>query len=448
MIMILWLWCGSIIMHFFLFKGKSKDFLAFSFFFLFMAMVWQGLEMSSESSILYMGELSLTFLTLWLFILCSISCHLFLFKKKESLLTLMSLLMLTIFLVFSSKEYFSFYFWFELGVLPISFIILLGSSSKYRLEASFYLLLFTVASALLLFFNMFILIQVNETHSFFFYQNMMNISKFGTSWMEYFIFLSSSAAFLVKFPMFMVHIWLPKAHVEAPVMGSMILAGVLLKLGGIGFIIFKKIFIINGDFLFFIFIIFFLWGSCLVGWICFYQNDSKVLIAFSSVNHMTMVIMSLMYGSQFSIMGGMLIMIGHGLVSSLLFFLISMPYSQSSSRNFFSMGQVGMNSLIALFWILGLLINMGFPPFINFLGEVFILTLLLSNPALIFFFFCNFFVGALYTFSIMSNVLQKKKNYFLMSQDSIINVSSFFSLFLGSLHLLPLFFFFNMTLFF
>ena len=229
-------------------------------------------------------------------------------------------------------------------------------------------------------------------------------------------------------------------------MGSIILAGVLLKLGGMGILIFKKLLTVERRFIFFIFISLLLWGRCIVGLICFYQNDRKVLIAFSRVNHITLVILRIIYGRNFSVLGGLLIIIGHGLASSLLFFLISFPYSQSSNRNFFTLGQRGLTRILPILWVLGLLVNMGFPPFLNFLGEIFIISILLSNPPLFFFFFFNFIIGALYTFSILRNIIQKKKNYFLGGGNQQRRI--FLVVFIGRLHLLPIGLFINFFLFF
>ena len=374
-------------MGIFFFKNFSKIFQFIFFIFIFGGTWFFILEISRQDIPHYMAELGLTFITLWLFFLCVLSVNFPLFSKKKFLFILMRSLIYTIFVVFTTKEYFSFYLWFELGVIPILFIILMGRGSKSRLEAGLFLLIFTITSALILFFRLFYLSIRMETHSSPFRQRF-NMGQGGKiSIINVIIYLRLLVAFLVKFPIFLLHIWLPKAHVEAPIMGSIILAGVLLKLGGMGILIFKKLLTVERRFFFFLFISLLLWGRCIVGLICFYQNDRKVLIAFSRVNHITLVIFRIIYGRNFSVLGGLLIIIGHGLASSLLFFLISFPYSQSSNRNFFTLGQRGLTRIVPILWVLGLLVNMGFPPFLNFLGEIFIISILLSNPPMFFFFF-------------------------------------------------------------
>jgi NADH:ubiquinone oxidoreductase subunit 4 (subunit M) len=132
-------------------------------------------------------------------------------------------------------------------------------------------------------------------------------------------------------------------------MGSIILAGVLLKLGGMGLFIFRKWSILSFNFLGIIFLRFCLYGILVVGFICFYQNDIKVLVAFSRVNHMRLVIFRILCGGRFSILGGIIIIIGHGLASSLLFFLVRISYSQSGNRLLITLGQGSSRGTILFF---------------------------------------------------------------------------------------------------
>jgi NADH-ubiquinone oxidoreductase chain 4 len=126
--------------------------------------------------------------------------------------------------------------------------------------------------------------------------------------------------FLVKFPRFLLHIWLPKAHVESPVMGSIILAGILLKLGGFGLFIFHKFLLFRRSLRQGLIVSYVLWGAIFLGLFCYRQKDTKILIALSRVNHIALVITGLFLTYSFTFLGRLLIIIGHGLFSSGLFF--------------------------------------------------------------------------------------------------------------------------------
>ena len=145
-----------------------------------------------------------------------------------------------------------------------------------------------------------------------------------------------SIAFLVKFPIFLVHLWLPKAHVEAPVSGSIILAGILLKLGGYGII--RIHFVIGGENFISYFLRLSIIGGSLLGIICTLNRDIKVVIAYSSVVHMAIIIVCLFRINTWCVEGGMIVIIAHGVCSSGLFASANLIYERSHSRSYILSG--------------------------------------------------------------------------------------------------------------
>ena len=311
--------------------------------------------------------------------------------------------------VFWVDSFWLFFGFFELSVIPILLIIVSSGSSRKRLEARKFLFIFTRGSSLILLFFL-IWTQENRGES----RGWLSWprAKFGEG-LESFFPLLVLLTFFVKMPSLFLHMWLPKAHVEAPVFGSIVLARVMLKIGGYGILLFRPLL----DYFFssmgtsFFFLLF----SAYSAFICYSQKDLKVLIAYSRVNHMALVLLAMMVGWSYGILGSILLMLGHGVVSSILFFLRRSTYNITSRRSLLIISGRGKDYLILGFWVIFCFINMGFPPFVNFLGEVYILKIMAYSPYFFLLRLVNFFVVGLYGVLILSSIAQRKVQKFSLS---------------------------------
>jgi len=180
--------------------------------------------------------------------------------------------------------------------------------------------------------------------------------------------------FLFKLPIYFFHLWLPKAHVEAPVSGSMILAGVLLKLGGYGLVqltlLFFNLFCLG----FKVILVFSLVSMFYLGLVCVRVNDIKMLIAYSSVSHIALALTGLFTLTSTGYTGRVFIYLGHGVCSSGLFSIINMSYERSSRRRIYiNKGLFRLSVALSMFTFIVCVINMSAPPTINLFSEILLL---------------------------------------------------------------------------
>lgn len=267
--------------------------------------------------------------------------------------------------VFAALDLVLFYLFFEAGLIPM-FLIIGIWGGKRRIYASFKFFLYTLLGSVLMLLAIMAMYWAAGT------TDIPTLLKFKfASNLQTWLWLAFFASFAVKMPMWPVHTWLPDAHVEAPTAGSVILAGILLKMGGYGFIrvslpMFPDASIYFAPLVFALSVIAIVYTSL----VALMQEDMKKLIAYSSVAHMGFVTMGLFSMNPQGIQGAMFQMVSHGLVSGALFLCVGVVYDRMHTREIRAYGGlVQRMPLYAVIFMLFTMANVGLPGTSGFVGE-------------------------------------------------------------------------------
>ncbi|WP_340316577.1 NADH-quinone oxidoreductase subunit M [Rhizorhabdus argentea] len=267
--------------------------------------------------------------------------------------------------VFAAQDLFLFYIFFEAGLIPMYLIIGIWGGAD-RIYASYKFFLYTLLGSVLMLIAM--LWMANQAGS----TDIPTLMAYDfPASAQTWLFLAFFASFAVKMPMWPVHTWLPDAHVQAPTAGSVILAGVLLKMGGYGFVRFSlPMFPVASAELMWLVMGLSMVAVVATSLIALVQEDMKKLIAYSSVAHMAFVTIGLFAFNRQGLEGALMVMLGHGLVSGALFLCVGVIYDRLHTREISRYGGLANNMpKYALLFLLFTMASVGLPGTSNFVGE-------------------------------------------------------------------------------
>ncbi len=299
--------------------------------------------------------------------------------RREFFLAFLILEILLI-LVFSILDILLFYVFFETILIPMFYVIGVWGAREQKIQAAYYFFFYTLlGSVLLLIGIMFLNVNFGTTDLQFIQSNSIDIS------IQNWLFIAFFASLAIKIPMFPFHLWLPQAHVEAPLAGSILLAGVLLKLGGYAFIRFVLTILPDAS-VYFSPVIMTLSTIAVIyaSLTTIRQIDMKRLIAYSSVAHMAIVTIGIFSANSNGISGAIILMLAHGFVSSALFIIVTVLYDRHHSRIFkYYRGITITMPIYSSIFFFFTLANIAAPLTANFIGEFLVLAGTMSYSIII-----------------------------------------------------------------
>lgn len=350
-----------------------------------------------------------------------------------------NVLTLVIICCFRTNNLFFFYLYFEISLIPILYIIIAWGYQPERLQAGTYLILYTVCASLPLLISILVINNNYQTLSL----HILKCS--GIVINNWILMLTLFLALLVKMPIYIGHLWLPKAHVEAPLAGSIILAGLLLKLGGYGIYLIFQLFIFPISPLLLAITRGGLWGGVIAAFLCINQVDIKAYVAYTSVAHISLVIRGLIINNLWGIIAAKITMFAHGFTSSILFAIAALTYNLSGSRRLvINKGLLSFYPVLSLIWFRRLILCIAAPPSINLLGElIFVPRFAEYRFGLVGVLGVLIFFGAVYSMYLYSSLCHGSPNKLLLPTLETTSIN-----YLGIIiHFLPLLLIFNIHYF-
>ncbi len=307
--------------------------------------------------------------------------------------------------VFIALDLFLFYVFWEFSLIPMAFIIGIWGHER-RVYAAIKFILFTMSGSLLMLVAIIALAFSHHPATF----DLTVLQQGGTpAYLEPWLFAAFALAFAIKVPMFPLHTWLPDAHVQAPTAGSIILAGVLLKLGAYGFIRFNLTLFPTAarefaPVLIVLAIIGIIYGAAVAAM----QRDMKSLVAYSSVSHMGFIVLGIFALNQQALSGAILQMVNHGLSTGALFLLVGLIDERRHTRMIAEFGGLAkVMPVLAAFFLIVMFSSIGLPGLNGFVGEFLILLGAWSaNPAYAIFAATGVILAAIYLLWMYSRVMQ------------------------------------------
>ena len=314
-------------------------------------------------------------------------CFLFIWDEKmikEYVIILLFLDLLLLF-VFSVLDILLFYIFFEAILIPMYIMIGFWGSRERKIRAVYLFFFYTLLGSLCMLLSLlYIYSQFGTLNYDYIYYNKLNFNE------QYWLWLAFFLSFASKIPLFPFHLWLPEAHVEAPTTGSVLLAGILLKLGIYGFLRFNLTLFPQASLYFapFVFILSIL-GVIYASMNALRQTDLKRVVAYSSVAHMNLVTMGIFSFNIFGVEGAIFQSISHGFVSGAMFLLIGILYKRYHSRLlFYYSGLTHVMPLYSSFFCLFTMANIALPGTSSFIGEFLLLLGIFKINFLACFFAC------------------------------------------------------------